>query len=860
MGRARRLRIGLTARVRLATLLVALALGVVFALLLHTVDVANTREGDARRSAEILQAASAVQGSVIDLETGLRGYIIGGETQFLEPYQQARRSQPARIRSLTSLVARRPAQLELTRQLDRQLNSYVNDYAVPIIAAVGAGRQIGVKRLAEGKARIDEIRATLTRFTSVEDRLLVQRKASAGSARHRARVLTILGMVLLVLLVIASGVYASRYVAEPLRNLARSARRLAAGRLEERVEPAGAAELSDMGLAFNQMAASLEEHTHELERLSETSAAQFSAIFEQTPIGLTLFDRDLRCVRCNPALGGLAGVLASEQPGKTVSEVFGHFEPDLTAELGRVLKDGRPVSGIRVTGGGKTCTLGLFPVRQASGDLIGVAAVAVDVTEREQRLERERVAGRRSRQLERLTSAISEALTPEAISSAVVAEAVATLEGDGGAVLLLDNQRQTLTMSSGMGWPLAARERFTQLPLSAKGPTTEAIRLRRTVSVGTPGEQRERYPEIAEERIRAGVDAMLALPLLSGPRCLGGLLVTFSGPREFTEEELEFAEEVAERCASGIARALLYERERETAAALQRSLMPSALPTFESVLFGARFRPAGTGEVVGGDFYDVVDLGEGRFVAWIGDVQGKGPSAASVAALARYTLRAETRHGSRPGRLLQALNDAVLAQSEPGDRLLTAVCLSGEVRGDALELEVAIAGHPAPLLMRRGKPCEEWGASGTLIGFDHGTFASGNLTLEPEELLVLYTDGLTDAHAPRQFVVAEELCKRADELDRTHLGDVLDSLLERAGGSGSEFPRDDIALLGLQFEAQPAPGRARRGGGAAGSAAAVASGLPLTRLSRCRRRHGRDRSGHPGRRTGSRRRGDPRPR
>jgi serine phosphatase RsbU (regulator of sigma subunit) len=399
----------------------------------------------------------------------------------------------------------------------------------------------------------------------------------------------------------------------------------------------------------------------------------------------------------------------------------------------------------------------------------------------------------------------------------VVAEAVATLEGDGGAVLLLDDQRQTLSMSAGVGWPLTERGWFTKLPVSVKSPTTDAIRLRRTISLGNPRDQRAGYPEIAEERIRAGVAATLALPLLSGPRCLGGLLVTFSSPREFTEDELEFAEEVAERCAAGIARALLYEREHETAAALQRSLMPTALPTFQSVLFGARFRPAGTGEVVGGDFYDVVDLGEDRFVAWIGDVQGKGPNAAAVAALARYTLRAETRHGSRPGRLLQALNEAVLAHSEPSDRLLTAICVAGEVSGEVLELEVAAAGHPPPLLMRQGQPCEELGVSGMLIGFEQVTFTSLSVTLEPEELLVLYTDGLTDAHAPRRFVMSEDLCRRADELDRSNLGDVLDSLLDRASGSSNELPRDDIALLGLQF----AP-RTVRGGGAAGRAAAIA--------------------------------------
>jgi PAS domain S-box-containing protein len=806
MGRARRPRIGLTARVRIATLIVALALGVVFVLLLHTVSVTNSREAQARHSAEVLQAASQVQGSVIDLETGLRGYIIGRQTRFLTPYQLARSGQQAQIRQLAGLVANRPSQVAMTRKLSAQLNSYVNDYAVPIIAAVGAGRRIGVERLAEGKTRVDAIRATLGSFTSAEDRLLTERKAAAGAATRHARVLTIIGMVLLVLIVVASGFYASRFVAEPVRNLARSARRLAAGRLEERVEPSGAAELSDMGVAFNQMAASLEEHTHELERLSATSAAQFSAVFEQTPIGLTLFDRELRCVRCNPALAELAGVTASEQPGRTVSEVFGHFEPDLTPEFGRVLQAGYHVAALRVVGGGRACTVSLFPVRQASGELIGVAAVAMDVTDREQRLERERVTSRRARRLERLASTISEALTHEEISSAVVAEAVAALDADGGAVLLLDEARQVLNMSSGLGWPLGEREWFTNLPLSKKTPTTDAIRMRKTVSVGDPSAQRSRYGDLGEERIRAGIAATLALPLLSGPRCLGGLLVTFSSPRVFSEDELEFAEEVAERCASGIARALLYEREHETAAALQRSLMPTALPTFHSVLFGARFRPAGTGEVVGGDFYDVVDLGEGRFVAWIGDVQGKGPNAAAVAALARYTLRAETRHGTRPGRLLQALNEAVLAQSEPGDRLLTAVCLAGEVSGDVLELEVAIGGHPAPLVMRHDQPCTEWGGSGTLIGFEHVTFSSATLTLEPGELVVLYTDGLTDAHAPRQFVVAEELCARADELDRTSLGDVLDSLLDRASGPRNDLPRDDIALLGLQFAPRAAQG------------------------------------------------------
>src|SRR5919201_3107379 len=117
MGRARWPRIGLTARVRLATLGVAVALGAVFAVLLHTVDVSRDREVQARHSADVLESAAAIEGSVIDLETGLRGYIIARQTRYLEPYQRARATQPERLRALQRLVAENSSQMALAQQL-----------------------------------------------------------------------------------------------------------------------------------------------------------------------------------------------------------------------------------------------------------------------------------------------------------------------------------------------------------------------------------------------------------------------------------------------------------------------------------------------------------------------------------------------------------------------------------------------------------------------------------------------------------------------------------------------------------------------------------------------------------------------
>src|SRR2546423_3953797 len=170
MGRARRLRVGLTARVRLATLLAGLALGAVCAAPPHGVGVSRPRDTQARHSADVLESARGIEGSVIDLETGLRGYIIAGQTRYLDPYRTARATQPARLRKLMQLVADNPSQTALARQLSIELNSYVNDYAVPLIAAVGAHRRIGPRRLSDGEQPVGLIRAPIGPFTPAPGR------------------------------------------------------------------------------------------------------------------------------------------------------------------------------------------------------------------------------------------------------------------------------------------------------------------------------------------------------------------------------------------------------------------------------------------------------------------------------------------------------------------------------------------------------------------------------------------------------------------------------------------------------------------------------------------------------------------
>ena len=174
------------------------------------------------------------------------------------------------------------------------------------------------------------------------------------------------------------------------------------------------------------------------------------------------------------------------------------------------------------------------------------------------------------------------------------------------------------------------------------------------------------------DRIKAlGLTSAMTVPLTARGRTLGALTLVSGDPRRhFDVDDLRFAEDLGARAGVAIDNVLLYERSRHIATTLQQSLLPIALPTIAGLDVTARYNAAGEGIDVGGDFYDLFELPDGAgWAAVLGDVCGKGPDAASLTALARYTIRAEADALS-PSAVLGRLNDAVLRQRGDG-RFLT---------------------------------------------------------------------------------------------------------------------------------------------------------------------------------------------
>jgi integral membrane sensor domain MASE1 len=246
-------------------------------------------------------------------------------------------------------------------------------------------------------------------------------------------------------------------------------------------------------------------------------------------------------------------------------------------------------------------------------------------------------------------------------------------------------------------------------------------------------------------------------------------------------------------------RARAEEAVREIAMTLQESLLPRSLPDVPRMQSAAYFRPAGEGQRVGGDFYDLFETGDGSWALAIGDVVGKGPRAAALTALARYTLRAESVREHRPSRILASL-DAAIRREHAADAVCTALYATVDVDSSIAMVTLASGGHPLPLILRADGSVEQFGEPGTLLGIGvKPELVDRTSNLGPGETVVFYTDGLLDAYAPGRAAKASDL----ETILRSSAGrppsEIIAAIEASLLSSGETEPRDDVAIVVLRM-------------------------------------------------------------
>lgn len=544
---------------------------------------------------------------------------------------------------------------------------------------------------------------------------------------------------------------------------------------------------------------------------AEEALGLVEAILTSAPVGIAVFDLDLRYVRVNDAYAELSGVPAADHIGGQLGDVI-PLQADVAADLRRVVTTGRTILGRNVelvTDAGddqRSFTVSYFPVRTTAGVLVGAGLTLVEVTEA-RRAEAERAALLRTAEaahqrlsilatastvltttmeLEELLARLTRVLTPMAADWCVI-----ELVGRDGRVEHVAASHR----SRDAAHDLATSLRATPVALDGDGPVAQVLRSGQACLAGP-----EAIPALAA---RIPLHSSVIVPIESRGRVLGVLVLATEGDRRLDDDDLDLAVEIAHRAALALGNARAFQQEHEIAESLQRALLPTVVPAVPGLELAVRYVAATDGASVGGDWYDVLTFDDGTTGIVVGDVVGHDIAASTSMGQLRSAIRiyAWEEH-ARPA--------AALARV---DRLFDklglayATCMFGVLDLGTSTFRWSNAGHPPPLLIRDGMATFLTGGSGVLLGVTAGA-GMGEATTEVHEgdVLVLYTDGLVERRGEPLQVGLGRLAAAAQNAGAEDAEVLCEALLE-ALVPASATRDDDLAILVARVSSQaPAAG------------------------------------------------------
>lgn len=294
---------------------------------------------------------------------------------------------------------------------------------------------------------------------------------------------------------------------------------------------------------------------------------------------------------------------------------------------------------------------------------------------------------------------------------------------------------------------------------------------------------------------RPSVRSYMAVPVRSRHgEVFGALVFGHSQPGVFSVQQQQIVEGTAVHAAVAIEGARLHEAEHRLAVALQRALLPLELPSTAGASVAARYEPASEIADIGGDWYDVVPLSDGRLSVTVGDVMGHDLPAAAVMGQMRDAVRLHTLAGHDPARALQLVEEFMDAS---GITALSTV-LHGTYDPDSRMLDVVRAGHVPPVLVRATGEVE-WLEHDTPAGAPLGAgmareLCRASLEIPPGARLVLMSDGLFERRGESLDVGMDRVAEALARCGRARPEEICDELLALVTGSRV---RDDVVVLVL---------------------------------------------------------------
>jgi anti-anti-sigma factor len=409
---------------------------------------------------------------------------------------------------------------------------------------------------------------------------------------------------------------------------------------------------------------------------------------------------------------------------------------------------------------------------------LAVAELAAQALDRSLLLVAETEGRRLAERLGAVATALSRATDLESVADVILAHARSAIGAEAVVVLLVDDEGLLHTLAAD-GWADDDTGRIAEhgLRVSSEHPLGQVVRSAEPIwaADGQPGP----YP------------VRTAVPLLVAGRAIGVIGLGFGRDPAFGPDERGLVLTLASQCAQAVQRARLHQAEHEVAVTLQRSLLPQELPQLDGLTVATRYNPGTEGTEAGGDWFDVLDLADGRVALVVGDVVGRGPSAAAVMGQLRSALAANLVNGQPPATALEQLD--LFARRVSGARASTVACAVVDTASGVLRY--ACAGHPAPMVAGPDGVRLLDGGRGTPLGVTgRPPYVEADGRIEPGETILLCSDGLFERRTEVIDDGVERLAATFGELARHRPSDIVDVLLERMLDEGGA-PDDTVVVL-----------------------------------------------------------------
>ncbi|GAA0691485.1 SpoIIE family protein phosphatase [Kitasatospora atroaurantiaca] len=536
----------------------------------------------------------------------------------------------------------------------------------------------------------------------------------------------------------------------------------------------------------------------------------------QSPIGLAVFDTDLRYVLVNPSLERINGMPAEKHIGRTVPEALPFLDaPAIEAAMRQVLGTGTPLLDHFTVGRtpadletDHAWLVSFFRLEDLAGRVIGLAASVVDVTERHNAAIGAAEARRRLAVIAHASVRIGTTLDLDQ-TARELADVVVPDLADIAAVDVLDSVLEPRITTAPVAGPavfraLAVAAADSGDAVQAADPPGEIARydadrlVTRSVTTAQPvlvahvGEQD--LPRIARDEraaallARAGLHSYLAVPLIARGEVLGALdLKRTRNPRPFDEDDVILAGELAARAAVCIDNARWYQSQRNASLTLQRHLLPHRPPQPVGLEVAYRYQPAAAAHEAGGDWFDAVSPAGDKTALVVGDVMGHGINAAATMGQLRTATRTLAGLDLDPAEVLHHLDRIAGGMDET-----IATCVYAVFDPHHGQCRIALAGHLPPVLVRPGHPPVLLDLpAGAPLGVGGVPFEATTVDLNAGDRLVLYTDGLVETRGQAIDTRLDLLLSLLTD-PRLPLEDTCDRLLTALRHPDDH---DDVALL-----------------------------------------------------------------